>query len=292
MSDIIDTFIHITDLHFWEVVRNPLLLLNKRIMGNTNVYLKRRHEFDMERARPYLDHAASLGIGELICTGDFASTSTEGEFARGAEWMRYAESKGFHCTAIPGNHDVYTFASVRGKRFEHHYNEWLPGPDLPCIQSLPGGTPVLYVPTVCANWFSSQGRISHDEVQRTAELLQPLEGPVVVAGHYPLLNKTCNYIVNPNRQLRNAEALRRILGESGKTILYCCGHVHRFNFEHDPDYGNVTHLTTGAFFRTAHESDSEGEFSEVRIVRNGFKVVRHVKRTEWETHSASETMSP
>ncbi len=292
MADLIDSFIHVTDLHFWEVVRNPLHLLNKRLIGNTNVYLKRRHEFDMGRALPYLDHAASLGVGELICTGDFSSTATEGELARGAAWMREAEARGFHCTAISGNHDVYTFASARGKRFEHHYGAWLPGADLPCVGALPGGTPILYIPTVCPNWLSSKGTISDEEAVRTVELLEGVDGPIVVAGHYPFLNETQGYTVNPNRQLRNAEALRRVLGESGKPILYVCGHVHRFSFERDPEYPNLVHLTTGAFFRTAHESNSEGEFSEVRILRNGFAVVRHVKRAAWEEQVVWEKMQP
>jgi hypothetical protein len=114
----------------------------------------------------------------------------------------------------------------------------------------------------------------------------------VVVGHYPFLNETKGYTVNPNRQLRNAEALRRALGESGKPVLYVCGHVHRFSFERDSEYPNVVHLTTGAFFRTAHESNSEGEFSEVRIGRGAFEVVRHVKRGDWEKHAASEEIRP
>ena len=39
------SFIHITDLHFWELVLNPFRLLNKRAIGNVNVFLN--HGYDV-----------------------------------------------------------------------------------------------------------------------------------------------------------------------------------------------------------------------------------------------------
>ena len=274
-ANVVDRFLHITDLHFWEVVINPLRLLNKRFIGNINVCLKRRSAFPMDRARDYAKYAASLGIQDAIITGDFASTSTERELGLGANFLRGLDQHGMTPRAIAGNHDVYTFESVRKRRCENHFDDWLPGKALPCIGSLPGGTPVLYVPTVCPNWISSKGRIKERDVECVSDIIADLPSPLVVAGHYPILQKTSGYTVNRNRRLHNAKALQTVLGESGKTILYICGHVHRFSYDTDPLFPNLKHLTTGAFFRTARESDTQGEFSEVHISQEGFDVKRH-----------------
>ena len=55
--------LHITDLHFWEVVWNPLHLLNKRFLGNINVFMKRRHHFKVDRAGEFGADAAAHGFG-------------------------------------------------------------------------------------------------------------------------------------------------------------------------------------------------------------------------------------
>ena len=282
-----DAFIHITDLHFWEIVTNPLRLLNKRLVGNVNVILKRQHDFIMERAWDYVEYVNALDVEQVIITGDFASTATDYEFEQGVKFIRALESGGKKVSVIPGNHDVYTFASERNQVFESYYAPWMPDAPLPCIQHLPNGTPYLYVPTVCANVLSSKGTISQEEIDATLALLETMSSPAIVIAHYPILNETTVYSVNENRQLRQAEALRRALGESGKDILYVCGHVHCFCDEIDPHYPNIRHLTSGAFFRTAPESDSDGDFSVVEVGETEIRVTRHLHRDgAWITSDA------
>jgi 3',5'-cyclic AMP phosphodiesterase CpdA len=237
----------------------------------------------MERAWDYVDYVASLPQSDVIITGDFASTATEWEFEQGAHFCQLLTDAGKHVTVIPGNHDVYTFESQRKQSFAKHFFAWIPHEPLPCVQSLSGGTPVLYVPTVCANWLSSKGRTTKYELDTASLLLEKLEGPVVVAGHYPFLNKTDGYETNANRQLRDPDTLKIMLGESGKEILYICGHVHRFSDTTLSRYPNIRHLTTGAFFRTAHESNADGELTVVEL-GDGFTVTRHLHRDgAWHT---------
>ena len=276
-----DSFLHLTDFHFWEIVLNPLRLLNKRAIGAANVLLKRRYEFLTDRAASYAEYVAGLGIKQVLITGDFASTATETEMAQGAAFVRSLEQHGLRPIVIAGNHDVYTFESVRKKRFERHFGPWLPGDALPCVRTLDGGTPVLFVPTVCPNYITSKGRISDAEVRSAETLLESVDTPVVVAGHYPLLQRTYGYEINPGRRLRKAEALRRALGRAGRQALYISGHVHRFSYVQDDTYPTLSHLTTGAFFRQDHASGSQGEFSEVHIEGGAARVIRHVNRGEW-----------
>ncbi len=276
-----DSFLHLTDFHFWEIVLNPLRLLNKRVLGAANVLFKRRHEFLTDRAGAYAEYVAGLGIKQVLITGDFASTATEKEMSQGAAFVRGLEREGLRPVVIAGNHDVYTFESRRKKRFERHFGPWLPEKPLPCIHTLDGGTPVLFVPTVCPNYITSKGRISDAEVHSAEALLDSVDAPVIVAGHYPLLQRTYGYEMYPNRRLRNADALRRALGRSGRQALYISGHVHRFSYVQDDAYPALSHLTTGAFFRQDHASGSQGEFSEVHVEREAIRVVRHVNRGDW-----------
>lgn len=273
-----DRFIHLTDLHFWEVVVNPLRLLNKRALGSLNVALKRRKQFVMERAWTYIDYIGGLDIPNVIISGDFASTSTDYEFEQGVKFVRKLEEAGKRVTVISGNHDVYTFESVRKKSFGKYFFQWLPDEPPPCAHALSGGRPIIYTPTVCPNFISSKGNITEREIEDTVALIETALSPVIVVGHYPLLNETAAYSAGLNRRLRNAEKLRLALHESGKQIVYVCGHVHRFSDERDPKFSNIRHVTTGALFRAAPESNSDGDFSVIAVDGDAVQVTRHIHR--------------
>jgi 3',5'-cyclic AMP phosphodiesterase CpdA len=286
----IDSFLHATDFHFWSVPRNPFLLANKRFLGVVNVLLRRRREFRQHLATENLEAMAALGIDTVFLTGDFTSTALPTEFERAAAWVRKTESRGMRPVVFPGNHDVYTFESERKERFRRYLGQWMPAEFLPARDALPGGTPVVYVPTVCPNWISSKGRITHLEAEAAQLLIKSSAEPLVVTGHYPVLNETATYTIAPERRLRNAAELRDVLGRSGKRILYVAGHVHRFSLTCDPEYPNVTHLTTGTFFGRDHIPGKEGEFSEVHIEPDHFVVRRHLCRDgEWtvDVHEAA-----
>lgn len=284
----IDSLLHITDLHFWKVVINPLELLNKRFLGNLNVWLRRRREFLFADAESYADALASLEIPRIVATGDFTSTATEDECAMGAAFARRLEALDLQLFVLPGNHDLYTFESVRRRRFARHFGPWLPRDGFPALKELPGGTPLLLVPTTCPNLLSSRGRITDGEVNATVGLLDDGSSAVIVAGHYPLLHKTHAYKAARSRQLRNGEALRRALGELNRPILYVSGHVHRFSYVQDADFPDLTHLSTGAFFRTDPSAGVRGEFSEIHVGESDFTVIRHTLRGEWTSEEESK----
>lgn len=288
MSTFNDTFIHITDLHFWEIVRNPAMLWNKRFLGNINVIYRRRHEFHMEMALPYGEHLASLGIKDLVIGGDFTSTATPNEFRRGRAFTDSLADAGLNVHLLPGNHDVYTFEFLGTQRFKQHLGTYIPTGGYPGLQTLPGGTPLILVPTVCPNWISSAGRISDAEIDATRTLIESApEGPIVVAGHYPILHETKGYKSARSRQLRNAEAFRAMLGVTGRQILYVAGHVHRFSYTQDDRYPNLQHLTTGAFFLQRRGSACRGAFSIVRIGDSGFEVEWHEHYDSWKGERAT-----
>ena len=273
---------HIADIHFWRVVLNPFRMMNKRFLGNLTVVLRRKHEFVAENAEIFADAVAATGVNAVILTGDFSSTSLPEEFAMAVNFVRGLRGRGLQVHVLPGNHDVYTFASARRKRFEEYFAEFLPEGGYPALQRLPGGTPLVLVPTVCPRHFSASGLVTRDTVDRVAALLKECGPRVVVAAHYPVLAKTHGYASHALRRLENAEALREALVASGKKILYVCGHVHRFSYQRDAHASDIAYLSTGAFFRKSHETGIDGEFAEIGIRENGFTIRRHAHRREWE----------
>jgi len=284
-----DRMLQVGDLHFWEVVTNPLKLLNKRFLGNLNVILRRGREFAMERAEPSITALAECDVDHVLFTGDFTSTSTEEEFARARAFVDAVRARGMETWVLPGNHDVYTFESARAKRFEKHFRGLTPPSGYPALMSLPGGTPVILAPTVRPNVLASSGCITPEQTEAVAALLKQVTGPVLVAAHYPLLNQTDGYRLTRSRRLAGAEELRKTLAASGKQVLHVAGHTHRFSWTRDPEHSNVMHLTTGAFFRKDHRTGLQGEFSEIHVYEDGFRVMRHVCAAQWRTIEVQPT---
>ncbi|MCC6694196.1 MAG: metallophosphoesterase [Candidatus Hydrogenedentes bacterium] len=277
----IDTLLHVADLHFWKVVANPLRLLNKRFLGNLNVWLRRGRSFPMREAALFVEALAATSANQVLLTGDFSSTSLDEEFALARRFVDALSDRGFALNLMPGNHDVYTFEARHKRRFEYHFASYVPQEGYPALRHLAGGTPLLLVPTVCPNWVSSKGRITRQETEQVGQLLDRLPPVVVVAGHYPLLEKTHGYELTRERRLRNADALRRVLGESGHTILYVAGHVHRFSYTRDPEFPNLSHLSTGAFFHINRREHIRGEFARICVLADGFEVHRHTLAESW-----------
>jgi hypothetical protein len=172
---------------------------------------------------------------------------------------------------------VYTFESIRRRRFERYFREYLPKEGYPARLNLAGGTPVLLVPTVCPNLLSARGRIRDAEVRATAELLGECGSTVIVAGHYPILDKTPGYELSPGRRLRNAGALREALGGSGKRVLYVAGHVHRFSHVADDKYPLLEHLTTGPLFYRNRREGHEAECCRIGIQDRSFLIQRQTR---------------
>lgn len=278
-----DTLLHVADLHFWRGTFNPLRLLNKRALGNYNVWLRRRRQFAMHNAKPFVDALEAAGPRSILFTGDFTSTALDEEFALAREFVDVVRDRGFNVYALPGNHDVYTFEAARARRFERYFADYLPEEGYPALRRLPGGTPLILVPTTCPNLISSCGRINRAQAERVAALLSEVDGPAIVAGHYPILRATAAYTLSRERRLRNAPLLHAALGSADKEILYIAGHVHRFSYTRDIDFPHLTHLCTGAFFARNRREQIEGEFSEVRVADDGVHVLRHTCTGRWTT---------
>jgi len=278
----VDRLLHITDVHFWRIAYNPLRLMNKRFLGNANVALRRSRHVHLEHAEAFADHAAATGIRTVVLGGDFTSTALDEEFALAADFLRGLRERGLNVHIVPGNHDCYTFEAVRARRFEQHLAEFIPPGGYPARVELPGGTPLILVSTVCPNVVTSRGRITDAEIADTLALVKGAPpGPVIVAGHYPLVHRTETWHSPPARQLRNARTFRAALGAAGRPVLYLAGHVHRFSWLDDPEYPDLRHLTTAAFLLHRPREATAGAFTEAAVCADGFSAWRHEYRDAW-----------
>jgi len=272
----VDRLLHITDLHFWEIVWNPFKLLNKRMIGNLNVAFRRRHEFNCEAASACAQRLVGTGVKTVFAGGDFTSTATDEEFVQAVEFLRALKRLDIQVIVAPGNHDRYTFEAMRKRRFETYFEEFLPDGGYPAQFFLPGGTPFIVLDQARPNILSSRGYVSGESLEKTARLLEGLSSDrVLVGGHFPILHRTLIYQNGWTRQLGNALALRHLLGMVGKRVLYLSGHVHRQSLEEDPQYPSLVHLTTSAFFMRHREGAAKGGFSEILVGTEGFSVTRH-----------------
>lgn len=284
-------FLHIADIHFWRIVWQPWRLLNKRLAGNLNVLLRRRHRYPMALAAAHGNRIADLGVGYAVLTGDFTSTALPAEFEQAGAFVDALVHAGVAPAILPGNHDVYTLGAFRTDRCRNYLGAYMPE-RYPARWTLPGGVPLVLVPTVRPGFWHSRGHISRADIEETAELVRTAPaGPVVVAAHYPILEKSAAYESPWQRRLARAAELRQALGQTGRHMVYCAGHVHRFSFVQDADFPHMVHLTTGALIEKRTAEGTHGEFCAVRVYADHFEVVRHLCRGEW-TAGAVELSAP
>ena len=263
-----DRVLHITDLHFWRLSWSPRRLANKRLLGMLNLRLRRRRIFDLSGREKMAEALVQEGAATVIAGGDFTTTSLDEEFQQAYSFLKDLGQRGLKVYAIPGNHDVYTFEASRRGCFEQHLGAFMPGEGLPARVVLPGGTPVVFAPGARPNLFSSRGNIRPGDIVQTTQLVaEAPPGPVLVVGHYPLLFRTTAYAQPPMHRLGHAKTLRAALGETGRTILYLAGHVHRFSETQDDRYPNLTHVTTNALFYKGR-----GGYTVVECGQYGFRV--------------------
>lgn len=219
---------HVADLHFSHASYSPLQFLSKRWLGNCNLMFSRKRTFCVQHIDPLPDLFRSLGVDLVLITGDVSTTSLDEEFALSAEFANKCIALGMSVKALPGNHDCYTKASCRTKRFYDFFD--------PCwgegnlkeerLSSIDLGEALLIgLDTSCATHLaSSQGRFDTALERRLRERLGSISSkvPVFLANHFPFFAQSCS-----RRNLAGRELLRRVIEEHPCIRMYFQGHTHR-----------------------------------------------------------------
>lgn len=219
----------ISDFHFTRLTWNPLRLFSKRILGHFNWLFSRTHAFSEDILIDLPSLFEELKIDYVILGGDFTTTALEEEFKVAQKFVQKFSMPHF---AIPGNHDVYTYASDRKKTFYRFFaskGEKLEGFSLAKDQveacRLSSSYWIILL-DVCraTNLYSSRGLFSENLEKKFEDVLSkiPSEDSIIVCCHYPFFGHDVY-----RRTLKRGEVLRKILEKHPRIRLFLHGHTHR-----------------------------------------------------------------
>jgi len=107
----------IGDIHYYRLAVAPWQLFGKRLLGQANLWLNRRHRFNRSLLKPVLEQAESIQPDMVLMSGDLTTTALAGEFADVAAALNPL-AKRIPMVAVPGNHDRYTFSAARHRVME------------------------------------------------------------------------------------------------------------------------------------------------------------------------------
>ncbi len=224
------TLIHVSDLHFHGLPRQPGQWLTKRGVGALNLLLRRRWQFPLARAQRLVRQIERMAWDHLVISGDLTQLGLPHEFelahAELAPWLGRGPER---VTVIPGNHDRYTPDDAEPGPFDAHF-----GPFAPQGPSRFAAKP-LNARWWLASWdsavprpvFQAGGLVAAETLRATERWLQglPPDARVVLTNHYPLHFPEDHY-VHRLHELENLEEVRAWIGRQ-PIELYLHGHVHQ-----------------------------------------------------------------
>ncbi len=215
----------IGDIHYYRLMTWPWRLLGKRLLGQLNLWLRRRRRFDRRLLPETVRRAIELAPHRVLMSGDLTTTALPGEFAAVAAAIKPLIER--HPTLIlPGNHDRYTFSAMLGRGLERHCSALVPD-SFPLRLHLNGGWDLLAIDSAVPRMLSSRGRVGKRQLNDLAKALDqtPAERGVLMLCHYPVLMPAQRQQKWDHRLADSAPLLELLLNCRSRTI-FCHGHVH------------------------------------------------------------------
>ncbi len=214
------------DVHLYRLRLWPWHLLSKRILGQVNLWVNRRHRFDRQLVERVIERVEALEPGALLCPGDLTTTALHSEF-RVARRVLGDLFDRFPTFVVPGNHDRYTFTATRARRFERYFGDWS-AERWPHHARFGGAVHVIGLDATRPNPLFDPGLVGEAQRRRLGELLSqtPPGEHVIVMNHYTLGTPPGQHEA-AHHALIDESALRAVLRDAGRPIVYVHGHVHR-----------------------------------------------------------------
>lgn len=219
--------VHLTDIHFWQYVFNPLRLMSKRLHGMVALAAGRARRFELAGVPRLVDRIRSLDPDHILITGDLTTTALPDEFRAALRGLIEPLGDPGRITIVPGNHDRYTWWSHRSRRFERFLGDFAPADRYPWLRPIGDRTAILGLdPTRAA--VTARGRLPSAQLSAARVLVESARARfdrLIVACHYPVAVPDDLRRELAGKRMINAEEVRAWLAEIGPH-LYCCGHVH------------------------------------------------------------------
>ena len=220
---------HLSDLHLGPLpAPSPKELASKRLFGFVNWQLRRHRCHLAEVAAAIVDDVKAAAPDHIALTGDLINIALEREFAPARAWLDRLGAPD-RVTLVPGNHDIYVRTTA--KCAERCWGEWMRGDDRACEETpsrFPfvrrrGAIALVALSTALPTGpLLASGKLGDGQTARLAQLLTRLTGTFrVVLMHHPPVGARPRH-----KQLRDAEAFRRVLSEHGAELVLH-GHDHR-----------------------------------------------------------------
>jgi 3',5'-cyclic AMP phosphodiesterase CpdA len=215
---------HISDLHFSNICLSPTQFFSKRWIGNFNLLLRRKAEFDKASLNALPDLFAKHRIDLVLITGDLSTTGQKKEFAQATEFIQSLKSQVRKVIAIPGNHDHYTMRGWKSKLFFDYF----PDPQLKkegvsVIPLTNSWVLVALDSAVATSLNSSQGLFSEELESNLTSALSSIspDRHVLLMNHFPLFAHQ-----PPTKTMQRSSQLRELLKKFPNVKLYLHGHTH------------------------------------------------------------------
>ena len=244
--------VHIGDLHFWTLPRNPFVLFNKRTLGVGNLILGGRYRRFRQEKHPILvQRLTEVSPDLFLFSGDLSTTAFAAEFKMAASALQPAVI-GKSAFAVPGNHDGYIRRELQARTMKAALEPAIGviGEHGRIIESIPETLILALNATASNGLLGSHGLITSEHLQIALAMEKVASAAsirqVMVLCHFP--PETPAPLLKHQRgpQLLNAKPLLEIIARLRKPTLWLHGHDHYRWIYGSPSVPNLHYLNGGA----------------------------------------------
>lgn len=221
-------------------------MLSKRVLGQTNLWLNRRKRFSRQLVQQVTERIESIAPDRVLCPGDLTTTATHAEFRMVRHELADTFAR-FPTFITPGNHDRYTFAAARHRRFEQYFadqsaRQW------PVHRSLSDTVDLIAIDTARPNRLFDKGRVGQSQREAMKRLIDevPDDHHLIVMGHYTIGTPPGFKPEKRHHALIDEAELVEALAAAARPMFYLHGHVHKPWCWRHPVANNVTVINAGS----------------------------------------------
>ncbi len=243
--------VHISDLHFWHIPWNPWEWYGKRILGLTNLILRRARKFRLGAIPELVAALESDQPDHLVVSGDISTTSLESEFADFKKAFQPWLQDPAMVTILCGNHDRYTRRVELIQAFESHFAEFRGGGGRePFMKPLTDGLVLLGFDPCCPNPLSARGLATSGLANLLRRLVESCSKnetrAIVFVCHYPAEVPPSHRTQQRGHELRGANLVLHALSPAQVPVYWLHGHIHHPWRFRSPSLPNLVYLNPGA----------------------------------------------
>ena len=249
--------IHITDLHLTSLAHLGWRDLHGKQRLGYQSWLRNRQYRHLRVNLDRLMEGVMARKPDLLCiTGDLVHIADPDELNAAARWLASLDLTD-RIVLVPGNHDLYHPAawSVLTKQ----WRSWFRWHDDIDVSTPHSAWPLTIrsrgVSVDCLNssvpmpWYSAQGQLGVDQLDRLTSSTRSLQEPSVLLLHHPPLSPKEDPSISRRKALRDSAGLRPLLSRYD-FVLH--GHTHKNTFLNAANthiYGTASASASNASFR-------------------------------------------